>query len=122
MQYSELIKHLEIMLEYNAIDMPIIATYLSNGSLIGFSIKEPINFDKSEVNIQKGLLELYLEVRSLININQKYNIIKTLRISKRINTTELSKLIGKTKQEVSRWESGVVPGKDLFDVIISHLN
>lgn len=118
--YNHIVKYLENMLEYLPLDEKIIATY-KNEKLIAFAHKRPINFDASEKNVEKELLDFYLEVRKILGIKDKCSMIRASRISKGITVNELAKKLDRTKQEVSRWENRVAPRDEIFQVIMMHL-
>jgi len=121
---NQLIKHLEILIEHGNLNNSIYI-FKKGDQLKGFELatkEEPITIDSTETAELRNVLEFYLEIKGMLGINKLSATIKAYRLNKGLTQMELAEKIGKTKQEINRWESGVKPSQEIFDIIMLHLN
>lgn len=121
---EQIIKQLELLIEYGHI-YDMVYLIQKNDKLIGFEFtteNEPTTIRSGEIAEHGTVLDLYVLAKSKLGINNYSAMIKAHRLNLGYTLQELADKIDKTKQELNRWESGVKPSQEIFDVIMMHLN
>ncbi len=123
LQYDYLLKKVILDIQYSKIKDNILVSFKENGRIMGYQINSEIMFDDNEIHELMNPKKLCLIIlRELEHLPFESIVLKFNRELVNMDQNTLAKNIGLTKQEISRWENGVVPRKEKQEMIANYLN
>lgn len=120
--YEQIIKHLEILIENGHMQSAVVLFYKDN-KFVGFQLdlaKDKKGRPGEEIK-ESIVIELYLDIKEKLGINQKSSMLKALRLNYNLSQQDLGNLIGKSRREIFRWESGVEPREENMELLLKAL-
>lgn len=117
------INQLELVLRAHGPNAEVFILYKDH-KIVGWELKSdnkewPTVVESNETGVVGLAVDLYIDYRTqLLNIPEICSKLRAVRIAKNLEQKEVAELIGKTKQEVHRWENKVVAHDDMINDII----
>lgn len=123
--YLQIVDHLEIAMKSFDLIQNVFIFKNKTNKLIGFEVSEddePLTA-KSSDSIEIGtIIELYIEAKKNLGFSERKSMLKALRLSNQLTQTDIGRLLGRTKQEINRWENVYDPPVEIIEEITRKLS